>query len=355
MPYKTPSGDHYHMTYGCHGATIPCDTKGLAPCSDCCGKDGGAGSPGAGDAPAEVVPSNRDRDEWQYTAVTGEQVVEFRPAAASSIVQVGCVEEMPDGTFSYGVATYMTSGNDGKGSRALVYAENREGYATREEAIGHMYRDHIGGMDGEAKWEGKAPNKLVLEDGLPSDEVRHPLITSGAFSQSNAPRKMPFWGHGVYSLSDPPMSFLADRPEAHKAFSFQPAGSKDHAFECYVTQAPNGSYCYEVNRRRRHLGNRMGVIEDTVSDYGYETYEDAVAAAYRDNFLMRRGQYTALDGAYDAEVLNAMYLTDVVRAAAQGKDAIVAQALPRDYDERALVARLCVWGAESRRKVGMAG
>lgn len=122
-----------------------------------------------------------------------------------------------------------------------------------------------------------------------------------------------------------------------------------------MTQAPNGSYCYEVNRRRRHLGNRMGVIEDTVSDYGYETYEDAVAAAYRDNFLMRRGQYTALDGAYDAEVLNAMYLTDVVRAAAQGKDAIVAQALPRDYDERALVARLCVWGAESRRKVGMAG
>lgn len=36
MPFKTQYGTHYHMTEGCHGATIPCDTAGLEPCSDCC-------------------------------------------------------------------------------------------------------------------------------------------------------------------------------------------------------------------------------------------------------------------------------------------------------------------------------
>lgn len=48
MPYKTPYGSHYHMTKGCHGATIPCDTTGLTPCSDCCGAgaDGDSGSSG---------------------------------------------------------------------------------------------------------------------------------------------------------------------------------------------------------------------------------------------------------------------------------------------------------------------
>lgn len=51
MPFKTKYGKHYHMTEGCHGATIPCDTGGLTPCSDCCGKaetKASAGSAGAG-------------------------------------------------------------------------------------------------------------------------------------------------------------------------------------------------------------------------------------------------------------------------------------------------------------------
>lgn len=36
MPYRTQHGNHYHETFGCHGATIPCGTEGLEPCSDCC-------------------------------------------------------------------------------------------------------------------------------------------------------------------------------------------------------------------------------------------------------------------------------------------------------------------------------
>lgn len=49
MPFRTQYGKHYHMTEGCHGATIPCDTKGLTPCSDCCG---GAGETGGGSTSA---------------------------------------------------------------------------------------------------------------------------------------------------------------------------------------------------------------------------------------------------------------------------------------------------------------
>lgn len=48
MPYRTQYGSHYHMLEGCHGATIPCDTAGLMPCSTCCGdvadRDAGRGS-----------------------------------------------------------------------------------------------------------------------------------------------------------------------------------------------------------------------------------------------------------------------------------------------------------------------
>lgn len=37
MPYKTENGTHYHLKYGCRGATIICGTEGLEPCSFCTG------------------------------------------------------------------------------------------------------------------------------------------------------------------------------------------------------------------------------------------------------------------------------------------------------------------------------
>ena len=54
MPYRTQYGSHYHMSRGCHGAEIPCDTSGLAPCSDCCG--GPAGTNGSGAFGGGVAP-----------------------------------------------------------------------------------------------------------------------------------------------------------------------------------------------------------------------------------------------------------------------------------------------------------
>lgn len=66
MPYKTKSGSHYHLTYGCCGATISCSESGLVPCAICCQSEGrgGGGQPaapspmGAGASPAS--PSATD-------------------------------------------------------------------------------------------------------------------------------------------------------------------------------------------------------------------------------------------------------------------------------------------------------
>lgn len=44
MPYRTKHGSHYHEKLYCHGANIPCGTKGLTPCSDCCGHSAMSGS-----------------------------------------------------------------------------------------------------------------------------------------------------------------------------------------------------------------------------------------------------------------------------------------------------------------------
>lgn len=57
MSYRTKHGAHYHEMYGCHGATIPCDTKGLMPCSDCCGgtsRGRGSDVPGTQGAPSHA-------------------------------------------------------------------------------------------------------------------------------------------------------------------------------------------------------------------------------------------------------------------------------------------------------------
>lgn len=51
MPFKTEYGTHYHIAEGCHGAFISCDTTGLEPCSDCCGKV----APAASSAPSSPV------------------------------------------------------------------------------------------------------------------------------------------------------------------------------------------------------------------------------------------------------------------------------------------------------------
>lgn len=64
MPYRTKSGSHYHETYGCHGATIPCDAAGLEPCSDCCGA-GASGDPDPSSATAGGTPVGASATEGQ--------------------------------------------------------------------------------------------------------------------------------------------------------------------------------------------------------------------------------------------------------------------------------------------------
>lgn len=99
MPFKTKHGSHYHMTEGCHGATIPCDTTGLTPCSDCCGKASagghgesqsigiGGGSGFAGDT-GEYVADDTRQDASGAIPSASPAVAE-RQAAFAAALQSG--------------------------------------------------------------------------------------------------------------------------------------------------------------------------------------------------------------------------------------------------------------------------
>lgn len=57
------------MTEGCHGATIPCGTEGLTPCSDCCGSgvsSGSGSSPSSVDAGAGSGSSDGTGEDVSY-------------------------------------------------------------------------------------------------------------------------------------------------------------------------------------------------------------------------------------------------------------------------------------------------
>lgn len=70
MPYKTEHGSHYHETWGCHGATIPCGTEGLTPCSDCCGTTTDAGGKsGDGSAGVLVGPGSTATNENDFPVI----------------------------------------------------------------------------------------------------------------------------------------------------------------------------------------------------------------------------------------------------------------------------------------------
>ena len=100
MPYKTKYGSHYHMEEGCHGATIPCDTNGLEPCSDCCGTkgDGGAaggssggsagGAPtgGFGESASYEVPQDGGATSDGPSSVDEEQETTIKLSDGSSVV-----------------------------------------------------------------------------------------------------------------------------------------------------------------------------------------------------------------------------------------------------------------------------
>ena len=76
MPFRTKSGSHYHMTEGCHGADIPCDTSGLAPCSTCCGGGGEPGGTGPASSPGTAPGASAQGDH-------GQAVVTPAPASAA--------------------------------------------------------------------------------------------------------------------------------------------------------------------------------------------------------------------------------------------------------------------------------
>ena len=94
MPFKTKYGSHYHMTEGCHGATIPCGTEGLTPCSDCCGSgraDGGpdvrSGVSASAGSPSETPPST-GHGGGSHTQVTADVIGSGLPSPTSDVARV---------------------------------------------------------------------------------------------------------------------------------------------------------------------------------------------------------------------------------------------------------------------------
>lgn len=109
MPFRTQHGSHYHMTYGCHGATISCDTAGLEPCSDCCGTDSQPASPassstGASRHASALVggsPTSASSDAPDPQVATGDggatgDDATISPADAATLTDAG-VDAMANG------------------------------------------------------------------------------------------------------------------------------------------------------------------------------------------------------------------------------------------------------------------
>lgn len=151
MPYRTPYGKHYHEEYGCHGATIPCDTKGLTPCSDCCGgKAGSDEGTGVGAGVGTVAASGGGDGRYEVSDTAAETTDTQSPSA---------VEENPLATRE-GLADTLESVSDtaatGIGSKPLSSVPDITEEEFAEELINVIermgYEGHFGGQplpDGE--------------------------------------------------------------------------------------------------------------------------------------------------------------------------------------------------------------
>lgn len=173
MPFRTPYGDHYHNAYGCHGATEPCSTEGLEPCTDCCcvrdgsslSEGGPAGGMGAGTAAIMTVPPE---------ALTGEMIA----------VEFGQDYEVHKGEYDAFAAALATMDDDAERARlakgiAITTAERDFDAALRERvdliegevpqdrhmpainaivtatataAVLGAYSDHVGSVPTDAEW-----------------------------------------------------------------------------------------------------------------------------------------------------------------------------------------------------------
>lgn len=121
MPFKTRYGDHYHVTWGCHGANIPCDTNGLEPCADCCGTGGNSASLGGG---VPVVTEGGERLSYENLsglATDGIDVV-LSAETLSSIEQ--------DGDFESYLALAATNSTEVAIDDVVEVARNADGSAT---------------------------------------------------------------------------------------------------------------------------------------------------------------------------------------------------------------------------------
>lgn len=99
MPFKTPYGKHYHMTEGCHGATIPCSTDNLIPCSDCCNQ-GQENIAGISSATSDTASDNMNDDSSVSTNVSTHTSDETKQIYNNlqDVLRYAQVRNRPDGS-----------------------------------------------------------------------------------------------------------------------------------------------------------------------------------------------------------------------------------------------------------------
>lgn len=126
MPYKTRYGSHYHMTEGCHGATIPCDTKGLTPCSDCCGKSDGAGGGREGAGSAGMAGGSAATGDGSYRKVAASAADEGGVPASKVVMKADAMAAAGLGGMRSGMrAPGDVSGADVADALARAGAEEK--------------------------------------------------------------------------------------------------------------------------------------------------------------------------------------------------------------------------------------
>lgn len=192
MPFKTQYGSHYHMTLGCHGATIPCDTAGLEPCSDCCGQAGGGAPSGQGASDAIIgggIDPHDDPTQLAYYEGAynpSMPVARITEAAKATVVEHtnGVMEAFVNSSFIDSIS--FIPGEDG--AKDTIIMSFREGYVTFHR-MQHSYYSYTGGDVSRELYE-----RIVSSDSIgamANGLIHDPDVTSTFIRTGDTTEKAP--------------------------------------------------------------------------------------------------------------------------------------------------------------------
>lgn len=290
MPYRTRYGKHYHEVSGCHGATIPCGTAGLSPCSDCCGDARGGGGSQAQDAPSTGMPVTGEEtgayeaEGLPHSETPGpaqgeaESIGESPAAHAAGIAEAGRQAmaggqavpsvEVPEGALSAmmaagGDATQDAGGDEAGDTTELV---DRDGNPYKVEGLGYEGR----GQGWPKKRRGKRYYRPGGE-GYSYMTRKQAGIVYGAVKRGDLTLDRQHVRE-MYDLVGTPWSDMDVRERS----IFMHVGSAiDHLFAGRKELAQAELDGHHVEERQRVIGTRaVEVTEDNWLDFAFDFDHD---------------------------------------------------------------------------------